>query len=516
MFVLTDIEWVVNATGQISPTQLAAIRVDEAWNALARFDARICPKDSTFYDWSHMAYTGGTPADFLCAPKIDAVRDAFLSWLSEKDTLLWWHSASDAVFKSHLHAENRSVVLRNYVYAFLPDAKGGVYAIAEAKGIPIDARQMHCSANDALVMLELMRKIAYPQADLQKAMPSALPYRYDPKTDLLHKKECPLVRNAVTKDFATWKKPLQKGYRPCNCCKEEYRRALRERNKEILEHSQYTYVYAPNSAVFHKCTCGVMLSAKTIFGTRKYSTVVKTGRTPCKICNPTPTDAKRALPPTHPPKKIAPKSVKKEVKRAILRQKAASEERSQRLKDASLTTQEKEDIYTLTQPRFAFWSACGYQSFHLRSCCKLNGLSNLRGFGTYQDALRAGCTPCRKCRPTPKQNITLSVPITSRVRSDETPEELEAMCSEAGYANHREGAVLCLETPVGKWRIDLSALPVKLEHINLLQTPNGTKYHEQPKIFLSLIDAFQYIKRHDDTLAKKAAAGHAFVTWIED
>lgn len=39
----------------------------------------------------------------------------------------------------------------------------------------------------------------------------------------------------------------------------------------------------------------------------------------------------------------------------------------------------------------------------------------------------------------------------------------------------------------------------------------ATAYHKQPRIFLSFIDTFDYIKRHDEQLAKKKADGQVFV-----
>ena len=74
-----------------------------------------------------------------------------------------------------------------------------------------------------------------------------------------------------------------------------------------------------------------------------------------------------------------------------------------------------------------------------------------------------------------------------------------------------EGAYLYIETSVGKWRINIGTSPVKLEHINLAKNPNSITYHKQPRIFLSFIDTFDYIKRHDTELAKKKANGKVFV-----
>jgi len=32
---------------------------------------------------------------------------------------------------------------------------------------------------------------------------------------------------------------------------------------------------------------------------------------------------------------------------------------------------------------------------------------------------------------------------------------------------------------------------------------NEVKYHDQPRLFLSFVDAFHYIKRHDEELMRK-------------
>lgn len=138
-------------------------------------------------------------------------------------------------------------------------------------------------------------------------------------------------------------------------------------------------------------------------------------------------------------------------------------------------------------------------------------LSNLKGFKTYSQAVRAGFTPCRKCKPTAKHDVNVSIPIGNRIRIDEKIEDVEIMCKEAGFPCHMEGAYLYIETSVGKWRINIGTSPVKVEHINLAKNPNSTTYHKQPRIFLSFIDTFDYIKRHDEELAKKKANGRVFV-----
>ena len=169
----------------------------------------------------------------------------------------------------------------------------------------------------------------------------------------------------------------------------------------------------------------------------------------------------------------------------------------------NLTESERNDIFTLTQPRFAFWVGQGYQSFHLHSCSKLHEVSNLKGFGTYQEAISAGYTPCKKCKPTSKHDVKYSIPITNRIRVDEKVEDLETLCIDAEYPHYKEGPYFCIETPVGKWRINVASSPVKLEHINLVESPECDAYHEQPRLFLSFIDTFVYIKRHDDKIIQR-------------
>ena len=70
-----------------------------------------------------------------------------------------------------------------------------------------------------------------------------------------------------------------------------------------------------------------------------------------------------------------------------------------------------------------------------------------------------------------------------------------------GYAYQRETSFFYIETPVGKWKINLSTKPILLDHINLAEKwKDQVNYHRQPRAFLSLIDTFLYIRRHDNTI----------------
>ncbi len=542
MFVLADIEWITNADGHYCPIQLGAIRVDKEWNEIARFHSFIRPKDAELHDWGHVAYTGGSATEFLKARNAYSVLESFQTWLSEDDMILWWYKESDIVFKK-LHSlilktkfAKKTICICDYVYAFLrgePNSRGTAYRIAEAREIFTNPKQQHYSINDAVVMQKLMKKIAYPQPDLlkpvvktqiEKKLSKSLeefPYRYDPATNRIHLRDCPLLpkdEGAII-GIGALKAPLRKGFKPCECCKKEYTAAFRERNIDVLERTQYTYAFSKDSKVFHKYSCGIMLSVKDILGTRKYETVIKTGRMPCKLCKPSPDDVYRPLPQQVKIDRLQKKTkrmVSKEDAKAILRQRVAAEERNRKLGGETLTQQERNDVFTLTQPRFAFWVGQGYRTFHLRHCAKLQKVSNLRGFSAYKDAVGAGFAPCRKCKPTAKHDVKISIPITNRIREDEKIEDLEALCQKAGYSHHREGAYLHMETPVGKWRIHVTESPVKLDHINLVMTPNEDKYHEQPRLFLSFRDVFDYIKRHDEKLERAKSDGDMFSMPIEE
>ena len=131
----------------------------------------------------------------------------------------------------------------------------------------------------------------------------------------------------------------------------------------------------------------------------------------------------------------------------------------------------------------------------------MKGLTKIRGFAKYDEAIHAGFTPCKCCKPTKKQDIVYSIPMSNRARANETPADLAALCEKAGYEYRRDEDCFEFLTPVGRWRIHLKSMPVTVDHLNLTMTPdNPYLFHRQHRIFLSLRDAFLYIKRHDDDL----------------
>ena len=144
MFVIADIEWMTNEEGHHSPTQLAAIRVDETWNEVDTFASLIRPRDSEFHDWRHVSYTGGKPTEFMYARNAHNVLDAFYDWLKDDDVILWWYDESIMIFKKLIglilrkQTTHKMVELKEYVYEHLSgqaNSRGNSYKIAEARGI---------------------------------------------------------------------------------------------------------------------------------------------------------------------------------------------------------------------------------------------------------------------------------------------------------------------------------------------------------------------------------------------
>lgn len=155
------------------------------------------------------------------------------------------------------------------------------------------------------------------------------------------------------------------------------------------------------------------------------------------------------------------------------------------------------DFRILTNPGYAFWAARGYKTFHLRDCRKLEGLSDLRGFSKFGDAICSGLKPCKYCRPSQSDNIYESVPIDQRVRKDEDPAELDPLCDAAGFLHEYDAPYYSIQTPVGIWKLKVGTRPLEVLHSHAAHNDRPPAFHKQHRIFLSLKDTFRYIKKHD-------------------
>ena len=524
MYVLIDVEWVENQKNDKSISQIAMTRVGENWDAIDSFYSRIAPKDHTFRIWHHVGYTGGTSEDFRLAPYGYEVFAKVRAWLRPDDILCWWYGNAKDWFGGLIpNLKNQHIVLSNYVPAYLDgraEGRGNAYRIGENLGIPSPGKQHYAKA-DVEMMRLLLQKIDFPQPippiavfceKASRAGALQMAYVAHVDTNMIHKRECEhLPASGLLKGYNDLKKPIGKGYRPCQCVKHEFVAARRVRNQDIIDRTEYGYIYSPHSNVFHRRDCKIMLSATNIMGSIYYHSCTSTGRRPCKICNPTFLDAtfqymhfkKNAASASskHHASKPHVEQLPQEERRAINRYNQALMERKALENNHLLSKEEKADRYTLTTSSYAFFAAKGYRNFHLRNCKKLSSIPNLEGFALFEEATKAGYSPCKCCKPSSKHDIRVSLPIYTKRRDDETTEQLKKLCEDHGFTYSEESGLHYVETKVGLWRMNAAKTPYRLDHINLAMTPeNRTHFHKQPRLFLSLTDAFYYIKRHDEGL----------------
>jgi len=127
MYVLMDIEWITNRDHVLNLTQFAALRVNQRWQELDSFYARIRPLDPSFHEWGHMAYSGGRAIDFINARTLTQAFESFLEWVKTDVVLCFWHEDSVSTFRAayslvyRTDYAGRTLVLRDYLYPYLRD-----------------------------------------------------------------------------------------------------------------------------------------------------------------------------------------------------------------------------------------------------------------------------------------------------------------------------------------------------------------------------------------------------------
>ena len=170
MYVLMDLEWVTNKRAYFSPTQIGAMRVNDAWEQQSVFYSRIRPRDSSFYDWKHMGYTGGISSDFLYAPGIYQVLTNLEEWLQEDDVICIWAEDAKNILKSSFNlvlkkkVAQRIIIINEYVYPYLAEhgvKRGSAYRIAAACGVAVPGPKHH-SERDVVAIQRALKAIGYP------------------------------------------------------------------------------------------------------------------------------------------------------------------------------------------------------------------------------------------------------------------------------------------------------------------------------------------------------------------
>ena len=527
MYVIMDIEWYETKKHHICPTQIAALRVDDEWNTVSVFSELICPHMGEKVPWEHVAFSGSPPDAFAYAFSAYAIFDRLEKWLKPDDVLCWWNDEPADALRLLLKAilkhdySNRTCILKPYFNACVRDGKslkGNPYALSRKRGIAVPEPE-HCSLNDVSVLQKLLHRVKFPAYLLDNPVPdkirkvktdtAELLFLYDPATKLLHLPDSECIKDKEGLVLAgSIKRCIAKGYRPCPaCCRDTWKKELRKYNEENIAKRACSYYFFDNSKVFHKASCHVILNAvRYVSAAIYYDTCVKSGRVPCRICRPEAeqyTDGQKQN--INVSSKYEPGNenkrghtddsgqwLKKKERQALARYTQASTERKAAAKD-TMSAEKRKDMLTLTTTNFAFWAAHGYGNFHMRNCRKLNGLTNLKGFETFQQAVRAGYSPCRECRPSKNDNMDISMPIYTKQRKNESLEEILALCTHIGVDYNYSEPILHIKTPSSEWKINIMRHPVIVDH-----KPSGSNvFHQQHRMFMSVIDTVWYIARHD-------------------
>ena len=552
--VIMDLEWIENRNHTVCPTQFSALRVDAQWNVMDRFNARIKPFNPSFYLWDHVAFHGGEPRDFLYGESAVDAFERFFDWLKDTDSLCWWIEEPSIIFagfaeKVLKHKPDHDSYLASPIVKRLlingEKASGSPYKLLYKLNAPVPSPE-HCSASDVeavRLVLQLLNvdlfwiysgcvPIPYNTNALNPQKPTRKSaFLYDPNTNLVHIPSCSRVLNTEgLQGFDALSSCIKRKYLPCVCCKEQYREESAKKVQDTLDRTEYNYIYAKGGTIFHKPSCIHVkrIPYTDIQGCIRYETAIQKGLHPCGWCKPVHLGIKENLSIRYIPKntkharrKIELPSIESDgfgreethwkttrrlsmdERKALLRHEQAVNERKA-ANYSTMTSEQRKDSSILTQPGFAFWAATGYSTFHVRKCPKLNHVSDLRGFARYQDAVNAGLRPCKMCKPTSRDDLIVSVPFQQQVRENEDPSILTALCERYGFHHSYKAPDYLIETPVGKWRLVTNTVPVDVFHINLVKTPgNLTNYHKQHRLFLSLTDTFDYIRRHDHNLMNK-------------
>lgn len=163
-----------------------------------------------------------------------------------------------------------------------------------------------------------------------------------------------------------------------------------------------------------------------------------------------------------------------------------------------LSEQEKTDLLTLARTDCMFWCGKGYDTFHLKHCVKLKGLTHITGFSRAKDAIHDGYRPCRMCKLATRKGLEMTLPFFSKAVPGESDEVVRERCLESGHIYRIVDGCSEIETGFGIWQIKSGSITYRPYHINKVVEPNNTTdFHQQPHIFLSLSDVVAYIINHD-------------------
>ncbi len=517
--VLIDIEWVKNKNNDICLSQIGAIKVASNWDIIDRYATIVKPLNSSFTNWAQQGFTGWKPQDFLHAiPSTKAIQN-FIKWLDTTSTIIVWDSEQEEMFHQIFDdalGNNHSlkyVIINPYFAYLLSDHKVykmNQYQVANRLGAPSGLLQ-HNAINDVDTMLSVIRAKELNSNMLETLAPTIekeatcnaeekpvelLPYQIDTDEKVLHKAGCALlVLEHHRKGYRSIDECLRKQLKACpECIADELLNARRAYNEGYLTRKKINFVYLPGSKVFHRSDCSRVLSAPAINTLNTYKRCIDKGLQPCPKCKPEPEYVQLD-------EEVYESRLTRDAQSAIARHRQINLEREAALQAGFQDATARNDMFTLTQPEYSFWAGKGYKTFHIRTCGKLSDARNLIGFKKYRDAIKAHYLPCKYCKPSPDNNVIVSIPFQNEKRENDTLENLKNLCVDNGMIFKQNKSVVEIITSIGLWKMDAYSMPIQLHHLNL-KHKHGEKlnYHKQPRLFLSYQDVFDYILRHDNEL----------------
>ncbi len=551
MFVLIDYEWVEKEGVVQYPTQLAAKRVEDDYTVTDSFYMTFKAPQDREIDFSHMAFGGRPKEMFLQGASAQEVFTAFKAWLKPDDNLFLWAHRSCMLFKREFKLMlnlskffTEIYCLRESVQPLLREEEyqiGTPEELCRMHGLDVLPPQ-HYSPVDIDVLLLLLKTLGADLKHIRRAdlspeeiehhvildhyhefNPFFRPaYLYDPVGQLVHISTCPKLHDGM---YVEGNNGLQhfarRRYKACECCKEIFSQFRADRLESLRNRTKTRYARENKTKILHYWDCPELANTHGygVVAISRYEKGMANGGIACPVCNPQPESPKQAIPRTRPtpkadipapppqPKLDPPAPETPEETAAMKRYTFLTAERKRLLANGFLSQQQKDDIFTLTQPQYAFWLASGYRNFHKRECPKLRGMMELKGFSTIGDALNGGNSPCKVCKPSKKDNIKIYIPLETQKREGENSDSLLALCKEKNLTASYSEPYLTFENEVSRWKMDLRRVPVILEHTPLSGKNAGKESHPLDERFLSFADAITFAETYDKNMSEQMKTG---------
>lgn len=537
MFVLMDLEWITDHNNFNYETQLAALRVDNNWKEVSSYTSLIRPQV-----WvEHAIGLGGhAREDYDRAYSLTKVMEGFQRWLQPDDVLCWWQNDPKILFEKEykrlmgVELDRISVELMPCFKAFVDDGfskSGNPYDLAAARDIP-RYKPVHDSLNDVWMLSDLLTAVSLTQdmnellhADAVLAVQDQIAhknakYLIDAKDNSTHILGCKRISSMVNCSAAWSIREVVKHHGPiCSCCRNEVLPQIVEYNaKELASRKcigySKIYFYLNNSSVYHTRDCSCLLQTTKRISSTPILEKLSGKKTPCRHCRPGVdreikdiSFAEVITELSQPAKKTVAKpkvGIVGDTIYPVLNMDGLNKahrkayERYLEVREQQKNSSNGSYVRSST----TFLADDGTGLFHTLSCDRIGDHANMRGFSHCTDAKRKGYRPCKYCNPTRDDEATFSIPEYSKMYKTESLLMIRRECDKYGirFEIREPEQELVLFTDMGEWIVDLVNRPIVLMHLNTVNTylMGEKNYHEQPVMFMNVIDAVRYVNKHDN------------------